>query len=71
MEAGVESIFKILAQRMDDRQMKLVRNKYELLAEAHKEQKRKTGELYITHPISMVRKVNFAPIPRWQCSCMT
>ena len=36
MEAGVESIFKMLAQRVDDNQMQLVRNAYELAAEAHK-----------------------------------
>lgn len=33
MEAGVESIFKMLAQRVDDNQMQLVRNAYELAAE--------------------------------------
>ena len=57
MEAGVESIFKMLAQRVDDKQMQLVRNAYELAAEAHKEQKRKTGEPYITHPIAVARIV--------------
>ena len=31
MEAGVESIFKMLAQRVDDKQMQLVRNAYEWL----------------------------------------
>ena len=57
MEAGVESIFKMLAQRVDDKQMQLVRNAYELAAEAHKEQKRKTGEPYIIHPIAVARIV--------------
>ena len=57
MEAGVESIFKMLAQRVDDNQMQLVRNAYELAAEAHKEQKRKTGEPYIIHPIAVARIV--------------
>ena len=57
MEAGVESIFKMLAQRVDDNQMQLVRKAYELAAEAHKEQKRKTGEPYITHPIAVARIV--------------
>ena len=56
-QAGVESIFKMLAQRVDDKQMQLVRNAYELAAEAHKEQKRKTGEPYITHPIAVARIV--------------
>lgn len=57
MEAGVESIFNTLAQRVDDKQMQLVRNAYELAAEAHKEQKRKTGEPYIIHPIAVARIV--------------
>ena len=60
MEAGVESIFKMLAQRVDDKQMQLVRNAYELAAEAHKEQKRKTGEPYITHPIAVARIVGWS-----------
>ena len=57
MEAGVESIFNILAQQLDDNQLQLVRNAYELAAEAHKEQKRKTGEPYIIHPIAVARIV--------------
>ena len=57
IEAGVESIFKMLAQRVDDKQIQLVRNAYELAAEAHKEQKRKTGEPYIIHPIAVARIV--------------
>lgn len=56
-EMGVESIFKELAQRMDDSQLQYVRNAYELAAEAHKDQKRKTGEPYIIHPIAVARIV--------------
>ena len=56
-QAGVESIFKMMAQRVDENQMQLVRKAYELAAEAHKEQKRKTGEPYITHPIAVARIV--------------
>ena len=33
-QAGVESIFKMLAQRVDDKQMQLVRNAYELMEKA-------------------------------------
>ena len=57
MKIGVESIFEMLAQRVDDKQIQLVRNAYELAAEAHKEQKHKTGEPYITHPIAVARIV--------------
>lgn len=37
--------------------MQHVRNAYELAAEAHKDQKRKTGEPYIIHPIAVARIV--------------
>lgn len=57
MKIGVESIFEMLAQRVDDNQMQLVRNAYELAAEAHMGQKRKTGEPYITHPIAVAHIV--------------
>ena len=54
---NVELIFKMLTRRMDDNQIQLVRKAYELAAEAHKEQKRKTGEPYIIHPIAVARIV--------------
>ncbi|MCD8235183.1 MAG: HD domain-containing protein [Prevotellaceae bacterium] len=56
-KTGAESIFKILAKRVDDKQIQLVCNAYELAVEAHKEQKRKTGEPYIIHPIAVARIV--------------
>lgn len=54
---SVESIFAMLSQRIDDKQMSLVREAYKLAAEAHKMQKRKTGEPYIIHPIAVARIV--------------
>lgn len=57
IQANAEYVFKILAQRVDEKQMLLVRNAYELAAEAHKEQKRRTGEPYISHPIAVARIV--------------
>lgn len=56
-ETDVESIFRMLASRVDERQMGLVREAYELAAEAHEGQKRKTGEPYIIHPIAVARIV--------------
>lgn len=56
-EAVVESIFNILARQLGGNQLQLVRNAYELAAEAHKDQKRKTGEPYIIHPIAVARIV--------------
>ena len=55
--AGVESILNTLSHRVDDSQLQLVRKAYELAAEAHKLQKRKTGEPYIIHPIAVARIV--------------
>lgn len=57
MQDSVESIFEMLALRVDDNQLRLVRDAYELAAEAHKEQKRKTGDPYIIHPIAVARIV--------------
>ena len=56
-ETDVESIFRMLASRVDERQMGLVREAYKLAAEAHEGQKRKTGEPYIIHPIAVARIV--------------
>lgn len=57
IEVVVESIIKTLAQRVGNNQIQLVRKAYELAAKAHKEQKRKTGEPYIIHPIAVARIV--------------
>ena len=46
-------IFEILGQREDEETMKKVRSAYEFAAYAHKDQKRKTGEPYIVHPVTV------------------
>lgn len=43
IQASVESIFTMLAKRLDEEQMKMVRAAYNFAAVAHKDQKRKTG----------------------------
>ena len=57
IQASVESIFTMLAKRLDEEQMKMVRTAYNFAAVAHKDQKRKTGEPYIIHPIAVARIV--------------
>lgn len=54
---SAEHIFNILSRRVDGQQLQKVREAYALAAEAHKEQKRKTGEPYIIHPIAVARIV--------------
>lgn len=53
IEAKVERIFEIMAQRVDEKQMAAIRAAYELAREAHKNQKRKSGEPYIIHPVAV------------------
>lgn len=57
IQASVESIFTMLAKRLDEEQMKMVRAAYNFAAVDHKDQKRKTGEPYIIHPIAVARIV--------------
>lgn len=57
IQASVESIFTMLAKRLDEEQMKMVRAAYNFAVVAHKDQKRKTGEPYIIHPIAVARIV--------------
>ena len=57
IQASVGSIFTMLAKRLDEEQMKMVRAAYNFAAVAHKDQKRKTGEPYIIHPIAVARIV--------------
>lgn len=53
IQANVSAIFTLMAQRVDERQMALIRAAYELAKEAHKDQVRKSGEPYISHPVSV------------------
>ncbi|TAK37274.1 MAG: bifunctional (p)ppGpp synthetase/guanosine-3',5'-bis(diphosphate) 3'-pyrophosphohydrolase [Saprospiraceae bacterium] len=48
-------LLRTLQGKMDNRDKELVRSAFELAAEAHKKQRRKSGEPYILHPIEVAR----------------
>lgn len=52
-----EEVFSIMQSRCNDEQMDLLRRSFQLAFEAHREQKRKSGEPYIIHPIAVARIV--------------
>ena len=54
---SIESLFANMEQRISAEDMQRVRNAYALAAKAHKDQRRKTGEPYIIHPIAVARIV--------------
>ena len=54
---SIASLFTNMEQRISTEDMQRVRDAYALAAEAHKEQRRKTGEPYIIHPIAVARIV--------------
>ena len=54
---SIASLFANMELRISAADMQRVRSAYALAAEAHKEQRRKTGEPYIIHPIAVARIV--------------
>ena len=54
---SIESLFANMEQRISAEDMQRVRDAYVLATEAHKDQRRKTGEPYIIHPIAVARIV--------------
>ena len=54
---SIESLFANMEQRISAEDMQRVRVAYALAANAHKDQRRKTGEPYIIHPIAVARIV--------------
>ncbi len=54
---SVNRLFHFLEQRVSAEDLQRIREAYALAEEAHREQKRKTGEPYIIHPIAVARIV--------------
>lgn len=55
IQADVDVIFSLLAQRVDEKQLALAREAYRFAEFAHRDQKRKSGEPYISHPVAVAR----------------
>lgn len=53
IQADVDTIFTLMAQRVDEKQMNLLHDAYSFAAYAHKDQLRKSGEPYISHPVAV------------------
>lgn len=57
IQTDVNTIFTLMAQRVDENQMNLLHDAYGFAAYAHKDQLRKSGEPYISHPVAVARIV--------------
>lgn len=55
IQADVDVIFSLLAQRVDEKQLALACEAYRFAEFAHRDQKRKSGEPYISHPVAVAR----------------
>lgn len=53
IQQRADHVFQVMAQRATPEEMALMRDAFTFAREAHKSQKRKTGEPYILHPIAV------------------
>lgn len=56
IQADLDAIFTLMAQRVDEKQMNLLHEAYDFAAYAHKDQLRKSGE-----PYTQVSDLDFKP----------
>ena len=57
IDKGVEELLALLSRRIDSDDVNRIREAYEFAKEAHKDQRRKSGEPYIMHPLAVARVV--------------
>lgn len=55
IDQSAEEIFQIMANRVSADDLERIKEAYRVAREAHKNQKRKSGEPYIIHPIAVAR----------------
>ncbi|PHN03914.1 RelA/SpoT family protein [Flavilitoribacter nigricans] len=55
IESAYQDMVASIKSHMDDRDREHIRGAYELAVEAHQEQRRKSGEPYILHPIAVAK----------------
>lgn len=55
IDLAAEEVFEAMRPRVNDEDMTRLRKAFELAREAHKKQRRKTGEPYIFHPIAVAK----------------
>ena len=53
IQQRADHVFHVMAQRVTPQEMAVMRDAFSFAREAHKDQKRKTGEPYILHPIAV------------------
>ena len=52
-----KELLRISYQTLSQEDKKLIRSAFDIAVEAHKEQRRKSGEAYIFHPVSVAKIV--------------
>ena len=55
IEAAYQDLLQNVKSPLDERDSKMIQAAYELAVDAHKEQRRKSGEPYILHPIAVAK----------------
>ena len=57
IQADVDTIFTLMARQVNEKQMNLTHEAYDFAVYSHKDQQRKSGEPYISHPVDVARIV--------------
>lgn len=55
IQSAYRSLLRTIKAPLDERDSRMIRQAYKLAVEAHKEQRRKSGEPYILHPIAVAQ----------------